>query len=153
MNVYFGVIGFILSTFIGYRLSVKFTQRKSFYNTFYNFNEKMLDEISFSSKSLLTLIEKESVNSNDFYVILQKKIIKSDYNYPQYLKPEDKIFFEEYEKLLGKSDKKSQNEFLTAKKNELLKLKTESEQEEKKYKNLYVKLGFLLGLVMLVVSF
>ena len=153
MNLYVGVVSLILCTFVGFRLASKYSDRKRFFVDFYNFNEKMINEVSFTNKSILNITNQNGVYNDCFNELLRKKIINEKLVMPNYLKNDDVILFNEYGETVGKTDRDSQLKFLTAKRQELLKINAICEVEEKKYKKLYVKLGFLFGLIILIISF
>ena len=52
--------------------------------------------------------------------------------------------------MIGKGDSNSQKNYFTSVKETLSKLKKEAEENNKKYGDLYVKLGFLCGLLILI---
>ena len=152
MNIYFGVIILVLCSFVGYRLSVRFTERRKFFTDFYNFNEKMINEISFTKKSLTSICNLSEEKKSDFQINILKAINNEKYVLPKYLKKNDKHIFDEFSTELGQSDKQSQINFLSAKRAEISDIKSECEAEETKYKKLYIKLGVLFGLIFLILS-
>lgn len=150
MNVYIGILSLIICTFLGYRLSVKYTERKKFFSDFYNFNEKMINEVSFSQNSVLTLLKRERDLSRDFGKVLYDIISEDDLIFPCYIKPEEKELLELYVKRLGKSDRASQLVFLSSEKKIIDDIRSSVILDEKRYRKLYVKLGFLFGLIIFV---
>lgn len=152
MTIYFGIISLVICTFCGYRLSLKFSERRKFFVDFYNFNEKLINEVSFSQKSLLSLCDSEDKSASDFGLLINKTIKGEEYTFPTYLKNSDKLLFNEFGEAIGKSDKVSQLNFLSSKRKEISDIKDICYAEEKKYKKLYVKLGVLFGLIFLIMS-
>lgn len=152
MRLVLGVVFLILSTFFGYKFSSKFSERRIFYNDFYSFNKKLSNEVAFSKNSIVNLVEKKE---NDGYFIGQvKKIILEKNNKVQltnsYSK-EENDFFNDYLDNIGNGDSLSQRKYLEGVE-EILKEKRQlTQDEEKKYKKLYIKLGFLFGLILLIV--
>lgn len=150
MNIYIGVLSLLICTFFGYRLSVKYKDRKNFFTDFISFNEKMINEVSFSQNSLLSIVEKEKKENRDFGKLLYEKITDNDIILPKYLKEDEAETLFEYVNNLGKSDRESQLTYLSAKKKVIDELRVSAENEAKKYGNLYIKLGFLTGLIIFV---
>ena len=66
------------------------------------------------------------------------------------LKEEEKIFLYDYFQMLGKGDSISQKTYFSSVQQTLSKWKESSNQEGKKYEDLYIKLGFLCGLFVLI---
>ena len=56
-----------------------------------------------------------------------------------------------YFKIIGSGDKDTQIEYLNAVSAQLSNKCVICEEEEKKYRSLYVKLGFLIGLIALII--
>ncbi|MBQ5927253.1 MAG: hypothetical protein IIX01_04960, partial [Clostridia bacterium] len=67
-----------------------------------------------------------------------------------FLSQDEKRFVSDYLSMLGRGDSASQKAYFQSQKNFLNQYKTKSVEECKKYGDLYVKLGFLLGLAILV---
>lgn len=150
MNVYIGVISLICCTFLGYRLSVKYTERKNFFYDLYGFNEKMIGEMSFGRKTLKKIAENEKENGVMIGNILYDKILYGKTHYPAYINKEEAAVLDDYFNTLGRSDGESQLKFLSVQRKIFDEKRIETETQEKKYKKLYIKLGFLSGLIILV---
>lgn len=148
MRFLLGVICLILCLFVGYILSQKFSCKRMFYSDFKNFNERLITEVSFSQKTISQLIIN---NDNDFYNLVSNKISGREYVIPRYLKREEYEFLNDYFSNIGKSDKYTQMLYLNSVKNQIDNCFNKSKEDEKKYKTLYVKMGFLIGLIILVV--
>ena len=67
-----------------------------------------------------------------------------------FLKQEEKRVVEDYFLMLGKGDSGSQKGYCLAAKDGIVKLQAEAELTCKRYADLYVKLGFLCGLLILI---
>ena len=150
MNIYIGVLSLILCTFNGYRLSVKFNERKKFFSDFFSFNQKMISEVSFTQNPLLKIVESEQGDKRDFIKFISGEINKAEYYVPDYLKKEEIPIVKEYANNLGRSDRETQLKFLSSQTKIIENLCASSEKDEIKYKKLYVKLGFLFGLIILI---
>ena len=64
---------------------------------------------------------------------------------------EEKTFIKDYVKTLGQGDRASQGKFLDAAEKQLEKYLAAAEEEDKKYRPLCLKLGFLFGLIILII--
>lgn len=145
-----GVMGVIFCTIIGKILSEKYIKRKNFYCDFYNFNQKMKSEISFKQSSIKSIIEK--LNNQTFKAYLNQTVILGDDDLSvSFLNNEENDFLKEYVNNIGIFDKDSQLLYLNSVDSQIKTLYKNSFDEEKKYRKLYVKLGFLFGLIFLVI--
>lgn len=145
-----GVMGVIFCTIIGKILSEKYIKRKNFYCDFYNFNQKMKSEISFKQSSIKSIIEK--LNNQTFRAYLNQTVILGDDDLSvSFLNNEENDFLKEYVNNIGIFDKDSQLLYLNSVDSQIKTLYKNSFDEEKKYRKLYVKLGFLFGLIFLVI--
>lgn len=149
MKLALGVVLVCLFTFLGYVLSGKFTLRKSFYTNFYNFNNKLKQEINFRQTTLVSLLNDNE--SNDFFCAIKNYIQNNKFDFNKsYLKRDEIDFFYNYLKTIGSGDKDSQIEYLKEINSIVVEKKKQSIEDEKRYKTLYVKLGFLFGLIVLI---
>lgn len=150
MNIFIGVLSVILGTTLGTILSNKYVKRKKFFFDLKNFNNKFKAEVAFSQKSLKEIIslEQDSV----FLNFLFNSIINNNKNLSiSFLNASENEFIREYTLMIGGSDKYSQLSYLSScdeRINHFCKL---AEDDEKRYRKLYIKLGFLFGLIILVV--
>ena len=152
MKIFLGILVIIFSTFIGYILSKKYTKLKSFYCNFDNFNKMLKTEIAFSQKTLKEIIdEKYSINNdflNNFKLYLENK--ENFCLNINYLSSDEKAFLLEYFENIGKTEKGSQLEFLKKAEERLSTFYKNAIELDKKYKTLYIKLGFLIGLIIFI---
>ena len=56
MNIIIGVFLIILGTFIGYKLSEKYTKRRKFFSDFFEFNQTLKTEITFSNNTVNNIL-------------------------------------------------------------------------------------------------
>ena len=151
MKIFIGVALLILCSLVGYKLSEKYVLRKKFYKDFVAFNDKLLREISFLHTTLMSIVDDITVDS-DFYNIVNNYIKKGEFKFEKkYINLEEKEYFYKYLNVIGSGDKNSQLKFLSAIEIELKAKKASADDDEKKYKSLYLKLGFLLGLISLII--
>ena len=126
-----------LTTSIGVFLSANKKRRMQIFSELYEFNEQLLLNLKFSRQTL----DKIAKNFKFVPDILQGKIL---------LDGRDGEIISEYVFNLGKSDALSQIDYLNERKVILTKFKDESAENYKKYSSLYVKIFFLLGVLMAV---
>ena len=149
MKIFLCLLLVVCFTFAGYLLSQKYKKRKDFYLGFKNFNSKLSTEINFSKNSILKIISE--LNDDTSFNIEIKKYIKNSVSYvfmDKYLTSDEVQFFYDYLKNLGVSDSETQLNFLNNINESLAEKCDISEKEYKRYKPLYIKLGFLLGLII-----
>lgn len=152
MKIVLGIIGLIVSTYIGYYFSKKYIERKKFYKDFFYFNKNLYNQVSYSQNSLVK-ITREIKEESNFYTMLKEIIVdkKENVNFSFKLLQEDEELFNSYVSNLGKSDYETQKKYLSEMDSVILKKLTEAEEDEKKYKNIYLKLGFAIGLIILII--
>lgn len=150
MNVLTGILLLISSIYFSYLLSDKFVKRKNFYADFFEFNNKITNEVFFNQETLSKIAKEFKAKTLEFSRII------SNYDHlnlksVNYLSDEEKDYIEKYINNLGMSDKNSQLNFL-----EQVRLYLDDKQkicteELKKNKNLYIKMGILLGVILMVI--
>ncbi|MBO5411969.1 MAG: hypothetical protein J6A38_02640 [Clostridia bacterium] len=157
---FLGIAIVAFTSFCGYFLAKKFRQRKLFFAQFWEFNERFLSEIAYYRRPLREFIFKYSYKDEfafllEEYVVFLKERFMDDRMFLDnpafsFLKQEEKGVVSDYFLMLGKGDSASQKGYFTAVKETLKKLQTESEIACKRYGDLYIKLGFLCGLLILI---
>ena len=109
-------------------------------------------EIAFSQKTLKEIIaEKYSINNDFLYSF--KLYLENKENFClniNYLSSDEKAFLLEYFENIGKTEKGSQLEFLKKAEERLSTFYKNAIELDKKYKTLYIKLGFLIGLIIFI---
>lgn len=150
MNIFFGVLALIFCTYLGYRTSLKYVKRKNFFNDFAEFNKKLKNEVLFLQNTLVKITDKID-DGNDFNTCIKEYVKNKKYGFElNYLSADEKEFFDKYLGIIGKGDKTSQLQYLNSVDEKISALYVSASSEEKKFKTLYVKLGFLIGLMALV---
>ncbi len=149
MRFALGVLLLIICVISGYVLSDKFVKKRKFYNDFYQFNQKLKNETMFSMNSIKTII---NGYEGDFYSntsrFFQTRKFAFDKNYLSEQQLEE---YKNYLNFIGQADKETQIKFLSEYE---LQIKTNLENatsDEGKYKKLYIKIAFLIGLMALIV--
>ena len=151
MRVVLGVILLVLCVILGCVLASKYTRRRVFYNSFYEFNNILSNEVYFSQSTILQTLKKYE-KSDDFTIIIKEYFNENKLNFDaKYLSNDEKEYFINYLKNVGSGDKRSQEKFLENVCEQIEKKLNAAKDEEKKYRSLYIKLGFLLGLIALII--
>ncbi len=129
----------------------KFCDKRKFYQDFLTFNNKIKNEIAYSMNTIPNVLS-ENKRSGTFYTLLNKYLVsKSEFVINEkYLNDDEKTFTKNYFDVIGKSDRDSQLEFISSISTQIEDKVNASIADEKKYKGLYLKLGFLIGLVALI---
>ena len=152
IKIFLCVLLVILCAFAGYLLTLKYKKRKQFTYDLYSFNERLISEVNFTRIPLSVFFFKYEYGLG-FSTLLKdiklKNFEKVSVDFP-YLTTKQKQLVGDYFLMLGKSDYKSQSEFLKNYRVEIEKEKTSSFEEYKKFSALYVKLGFLFGLILAI---
>lgn len=151
MKLLIGVMLLVLSTLIGYKLSEKYVLRKKFYKDFLTFNQVLTREISFMQGTIVSLVKGIDFDG-DFTDLLNYYINTGEFKFEKkYLSSEEIEYLKKYLKIIGSGDKKTQLEFLGSVNFELNNKCATVNEDEKKYKTLYIKLGFLIGLIAMII--
>ncbi len=122
---------------IGVFLSANKKKRMAVFAELYEFNEELLLNLKFTRAPVAEIAKKYKFMPD----ILGGK---------QLLEGEDGDIIRDYAKNLGKSDAISQIDYLNDRKSVLSKRREESAETYKKYSSLYIKIFFLLGVLLAV---
>lgn len=151
MNLFIGILALIVCTVIGYRLSAKYTAKKNFYSDFYDFNKALKGEVSFAQKTIKDLIKNGAAGKGEFFNVINQKFFEKSEDFTvKSLSAEQTNFLKNYLNTIGQSDRSTQLKYLDNAESAISQNLSESTEDEKKYKTLYVKLGFLFGLIILI---
>ena len=143
----------LICAFLGWLLSVKFAEAQTFWEKFAYKHEKIKAEISFSQNSLSEILsDGEKNDKKDCFSVIASEYFKSGKitSKLKFLSEEEMRFIEKYLQNLGTTDKDSQINLLKSMEAEIKKYSTLSDDKCKKYRPLYIKLGFLSGLVIFI---
>lgn len=127
----------VLTTLIGTYLSANKKKRMQVFAELYEFNEQLILTLKFSRASI------EKIAAPFKFV---PNILKGE----RPLSGNDAEFLKDYTDNLGKTDALSQVDYLSERKTLLKKYKEESFTDYKKYNSLYVKIFFLIGVLIAV---
>ena len=153
-----GIAIVAFTSFLGYLLAKKYRKRKDFFVQFTLFNERFLSEISYRRRPLSEFFRKYAYKG-EFLTVLQNFFdrIKSERQEPltesgdfDFLTNEQKSVTEDYFLMLGRGDSSSQKAYFSAQKETLINLEKQAKTDCKRYGDLFVKIGFLCGLLILI---
>lgn len=150
-----GVCIVAFTSFCGYFFARKYAKRKLFLGEMKEFNERFISEIGYYKRPLGEFISKY-VYKGEFQFFLQgyyhslEKQTQTDFTDCEFLTTEDRLFITDYFLMLGKGDSLTQKNYFTGIKDALAKRYGEAVSEYKKYGDLYIKIGFLCGLLILI---
>ena len=150
MNILIGILCVIVCSLIGKILSEKFQKRKDFFSELSNLNQKLKSEITFKQSSLRDIID--NLNNETLKSYLVECVFNKNYSINVvFLSNDENDFIKDYASNLGVFDRNSQLSFLTSVDAQIQTYYKTSREEEQKYRKLYIKLGFLFGLIIMVV--
>ncbi|MGN0823229.1 MAG: hypothetical protein ACI4NG_05595 [Candidatus Gallimonas sp.] len=135
---------------LGYLAAGKYRRRKSFFTGFYLLNERYLNELVYLRRPLDAFL-RETRYEGDFGRTVAEFSRKraAEVGYP-YLTEEEKSWANDYFRMLGRGDARSQSGFFSAQQGELSEKKNAAEKEAKARGELYLKLGLLAGLAAVI---
>ena len=132
-------------------LTRKYRKRKDFFYNLDLFNERLVNEVSYTKIPLPAFAEKYEF-TGDFKKMLEEK--RTDFQADRYefayLPEDEKKFLGDYFRMVGGSDSASQKTYLSAQRKEIGERRRVSDEIYAKYFSLYLKLGVLAGLVLII---
>ena len=160
LKFFVGIALIAFTTFCGYLLARKYRTRKDFFRQLREFNDRFISEISYFRRPIEEFVAMYPYQG-DFDRLLKAffSALKSshtndrlllDLSNESFLTEEEKHLVEDYFLTLGKGDSLSQKSYFSTMKERLIKLEFETETQAKKYGDLYIKMGFLCGLLLLI---
>lgn len=150
-----GVAIVALTSFIGYLLAKKYRQRKDFFLQFYEFNERFLTELAYRRRPIREFVSSYAYRGDFNFLLVEffSGIEERDaFDLPDltFLSKEEKSFIFDYFSMLGRGDSLSQKGYFSSVKETLSSHVKSSANACKRYGDLYIKLGFLCGLLILI---
>ncbi len=154
-----GVTIVAFTSICGRLLAKNYRERKDFFKQFKEFNERFLSEIAYYRRPLQEFAQSYSYRGafrellRDYFSSLEKsneRIELFEKKKYYFLSEEEGRTVEDYFQMLGKGDSASQKGYFSSVQARLNALQTESEATAKRYGDLYVKIGFLCGLLILI---
>lgn len=145
------ILLFALCVGCAFGLTRKYRKRKDFFYNLDLFNERLVNEVSYTKIPLPSFTEKYEF-TGDFRRMLEEK--KDDFQAEKYefdyLTEDEKKFLGDYFRMVGGSDASSQRTYLSAMRKETEERRRTSDDIYKKYFALYLKLGVLAGLILII---
>ena len=149
--------------FLGYFLSKKYRRRKEFFLQWAQFNDRFLTEISYYKRPIVKFMVAYPYKG-EFAVLLdyvrqsleadgeggRRNLLVEKEDLP-FLTLDELSFIGDYFQMLGRGDTHSQKAYFNAMKAQLNAWKEKSVEEGKKYGDLYLKLGILVGIAILII--
>ncbi len=155
-----GVAIVAFTSFCGHLLAQKYRKRQLFFKQLKEFNERFLSEIAYYRRPLREFASNYSYQGefqellNDYFTAIDKRkpinCIFSENERYRFLKEEELRVIEDYFLMLGKGDSSSQKGYFSCVREKLHSFDEESEKDAKRYGDLFIKLGFLCGLLFLI---
>ena len=155
-----GIVIVAFTSFCGYFFAKKYRQKKLFFQQFEQFNERFISEISYARRPVREFISKYDYQGefgvllHNFFMDLDERSKEDrvwvDETVYSFLTKEERRFAEDYFLMIGKGDSQSQKSYFSAQKDSLKKMRICADETAKKYGDLYIKLGFLCGLLILI---
>lgn len=146
--------------YLGFGLSLYYTNRSKFFKNLELLFEKLNLDINFSRRRLIELIQAFETQNKDIKKLSCNFIRCLEYDLEidnetlfkdiKILNDEEKNVICMFFKSLGKLDVYNQTKQLTNQKEEISKLHKVVEEEAKKYAPLYLKIGIILGLIVVL---
>ena len=127
----------VLTTSIGHFLSANKKKRMQIFSELYEFNEQLILTLKFTRESMEKIAQPYKFVSD---ILEGKELLSGD----------EGQFLKDYIQNLGKTDALSQVDYLNERKLLLKKYKDDSFNDYKKYSSLYVKIFFLIGVMVAV---
>ncbi|MBQ6979163.1 MAG: hypothetical protein IJQ07_00790 [Clostridia bacterium] len=155
MRIFFLATIPLITAFIGYIISMKFAISHEFWEDFSFWHKKIKSEISFSQRSILEIFNNfEDLNKSELFLSVAKDYVKNQKTTTKlnFLRKEEKEFINKYFVSLGTMDRDSQLKYLESLETELNAFSLNADSKNKKYRPLYVKMGFLIGLVVFILA-
>lgn len=140
-------------TLFGHFAAGKYRARSAFFSQLYALNESYLKELRYSRKPL-PLFLKENWPEGDLGKLLMPRTggegAGEEKTRLGYLTGEERADVQQYLSALGRGDALSQQRYFEGRQKELSEKRAESEREAAERSTLYKKLGFLLGLALVI---
>ncbi len=150
LKTIFGLMLIVISGIGGFWFSLRFKKKREFYSDFSLFNQLMQREVGFSKRTLREIFSSADYGESFMQVIKdfeERKEIKTSI-----LTERENEYVRNYFDGLGKTDSITQLAFLNAQKTVIDCCLNGAREDERKYRPFCIKMGFLIGLVLFVLS-
>lgn len=162
LKFFLGLVIVVITTFCGRLLAGKYRRRKDFFVQMNEFNDRFLTEVTYYKRPLIEFFEGFQYHG-EFQELLEEVmairkgsgVLKGasaliDFSRFTFLTADERVLIGDYFLTIGKGDSLSQKTYFGGIKENLSSIRKRCEEENKKYGELYLKLGFLCGLAILV---
>ncbi|MBR5439660.1 MAG: hypothetical protein IKV61_05560 [Clostridia bacterium] len=152
LRLIIGVLAIIIFTKIGVNRSKIHEQIYIYYSDLCIFCNYYISELKFSKQQLKTLLNKEYASS-EFLLTLNSFFSKKNNEiqyFPLFLSEIELNKLNSFFNIIGKGDSESQKGLISSFLEDFTNLKNLKYNELTKYKSFYKKLGFYVGLIMLI---
>lgn len=136
-------------TYIGYFFSDKYRVRKKFLENWEQFHSFFLSEMSYIRRPLPDVISRFE-GKEEFASLLKEYSDTHEVQKRKFLTAEENDFLGEYFSFIGKSDYAGQRDYFSAVTQKMKNFTEKGQKDSAKYTDLYIKLGFLLGLAIVI---
>lgn len=109
----------------------------------------LIQEVSYKKRPISYLLQLK-FPSKDFEILLKNYVKNNEKSYPNYLTNDEIIKIDAFLSEIGKSDAESQKTLVNAYKSEFERIKKESLEKYKNIKNVSLKVGFSLGVMLFI---
>lgn len=140
----------ILFAVAGYLFSLKYNDSREFWDKFMFWHKKIKTEIAFSQNTLSEILHGDEKSDMFLSAAINYIYDKKSITKLKFLSEEENNFLKKYLENLGTTDKNSQLNLLNSMEQELSGFVQISQNKSKKYRPLYIKLGFLFGLIVFI---
>ena len=139
----------LITALLGYVLSLRFAESREFWDKFDFWHKKIKNEIAFTQNTLPEILA--SNGEKDVFLLKAQEFLSCGVcSEIKYLSSEENEFLVKYLQNLGTTDKTSQLDFLNSVEADILQYSSNADNKHKKYRPLYIKLGFLFGLIIFI---
>ncbi len=152
MKFFIGILLIVLSTIVGYLFSLKYTERRVFFEEFNNVVTRLKNEILFTQKPVIDVLNSLLNKNSDVLLVYNTYLYdKSDYTKNiKYLSFNEKRFIFDFLTSIGIGDATSQGKLVDVTMEQSTCFLRQAVEDEKKYKTLFIKLGILVGISLFV---
>ncbi len=160
IKFFVGLAVIAFTSFCGYLFAGKYKKRRIFFTQLQEFNERFLAEVSYYRRPIKTFIAQFAYKA-EFAELLKEVFTRLETHLQldegmlsgetfSFLKNEEKQIVYNYFMMLGRGDSTAQKGYFSAMKDKLSMLQKDGVTQYKRYADLYIKLGFLFGLLILI---
>ncbi len=139
----FVIVSVAFFSYGGYMAAGKSRRRKLFFQAWYGFHVRFLEEVSYRRRPLGECLLQG-------FAPFDKLLRQEPFRPPHYLTAEEAAELNEYLAEIGTTDAATQRKYLEAKSQSLQNLRDKSQAEYRQKKDLGLRLGSLLGLAVAI---